>query len=102
MVYDAGDHFLFEFQVKDAISGFFKSSVKQVRVPVTKIENVEISKRRFGKRAGAVITMQAVALDTFREIPGMNGGMIELSVSRSNVPMAEVFVEGLYDNGPGK
>lgn len=97
MVYDAEDHLRFEFQIKDSISGIIKSSVRQVRVPVTQIESVQLVKGLFGgKWAGVRIQMQAVSFDTFKEIPGMSHGKIELQVSKENASLAETFVNGLY------
>ena len=99
MVYDAGDFLRFEFQIKDSISGMIKSSVKQVRVPVTQIETVQLHKGLFGCKWGGVrIVMQSVDLNTFKEIPGMSHGKIELHVARENVEQAQAFVDGLYSS----
>lgn len=100
MLYDTGEHLRFEFQIKDTISGMIKSSVRQVRVPVTQIENVQFAKGLFGgKWTGVKIVMQAVSFETFKEIPGMSHGKIELQIDKENAPLAEAFVDGLYTNG---
>lgn len=99
MVYDEGDFFRFEFQIKDTISGMIKTNVKQVRIPVTKIVSAELVKGWFRThRSNAKIVLQASSLDAFQDIPGMSHGKVELSVSPINVPLAEAFVEGLYQS----
>lgn len=99
MVYDEGDSLRFEYQIKDSISGMIKSAVKQVRVPVTAIESVQLVKGWLGSRwAGVRIVLQSISMDAFKDIPGMSHGKIELSVTKANAPMAEAFVEGLYAN----
>jgi hypothetical protein len=95
MVYDEGEHFRFEYQVKDTISGMLKSSMKQLRVPVTQIVDVQLVRGWFNS-AGVKIVLQASHMDTFKDIPGMNHGKVELQVDKANVPLAEAFVEGLH------
>lgn len=97
MVYDAGEQLRFEFQIKDSISGMIKSSVKQVLVPVKQIDQVLLQKGIFGCKWGGVkIIMQSIDLNSFKEIPGMKHGKIELLVSRENADQAQAFVDGLY------
>lgn len=100
MVYDEGDHFRFEFQTKDSLCGILKTSVKQVNIPVTQVVAVDLVKGLLGiTRMGVKIVMQSASLDAFQQIPGMNHGKIELSVTASNAKLAEEFVNGLYRNG---
>lgn len=99
IVYDEGNYFRFEFQIKDSISGILKTSVKQIRIPVVQIEAVELVKSWLNtSRSGVKIILQATTLDTFKDIPGMSHGKVELSVSAINQPLAEAFVAGLYNN----
>lgn len=97
MLYDEGDHFHFEFQVKDTISGMLKSNVKHLRVPVTQIVDAQLVRGWFGStHHGVKIVLQSAHFDTFKDIPGMTQGKIELQIGKTNVALAEAFVEGLY------
>jgi len=99
IVYDEGDHFRFEYQVKDSISGMIKSAVKQVKIPVQEINSVQLIKGWLGSTwMGVKVVLQANSFETFKDIPGMTHGKIELEVTKANAAQAEEFVNGLYCN----
>ncbi len=97
IIYDEGDSLRFEYQIKDSISGILKSGVKQVSIPVQQIISVELIKGWLGSvRTGVKIVLQGASLDSFKDLPGMNHGKIELSINRANTTLAQEFVDGLY------
>jgi hypothetical protein len=95
---DEGHHLSFEFQTMDSVAGIIKSKVKQVRAPLADLVSVTLTKGWLGTTwLGVKIVIQAGGLETLKEIPGMSGGRIELSVARKDRQAAEKFVTDLHE-----
>lgn len=98
---DEGDHLVLEFQNQDKIAGIIKSGVRQVRVPLSDLVSVTITKGWLGGRwMGVTIVLQAARMETLQDIPGMRQGKVELSVASKDRDAAERFVTGLHQDSP--
>lgn len=97
MLYDEGDHFRFEYQMTDVSSGSQKQPMKYLRLPVEEIASIYLMKGwHQANWVGVKLTIQTVHREVVKEMPGVHQGRLELDVSKSNVPLAEAFVNGLY------
>ncbi len=93
---DEGTHLTFEFQVTDAVAGFLKSGVKEVRVPLEDLISVSLRKGWFRTK----IIVQAARMEVLQDLPGMTQGRVELSIERPYRDAAQNLVTGLYQDGP--
>ncbi len=98
---DEGEYLVLEFQNQDNIAGIIKSGVKKVRVPLSDLVSVTITKGWLGARwLGVTIVLQAARMETLQDIPGMSQGRVELSVASKDRDAAERFVSGLHQEVP--
>lgn len=100
MLYDEADHFRFEYQVVDTKNfTAHKTQVKQLRLPVSHVQSVNLVKGWQGQQwSGVRLLIEADTVDAFEDFPAIKHNRIELAVSKSNVPLAEAFVQELYSN----
>lgn len=95
---DEGDNLCLEFQVKDAVAGILKGPVRQVRVPLRQLGSVTLVKGWLGTSwLGVKIVIQTARLETLKDVPGMSGGRVELSIARQHRDAAEKLVAGLHE-----
>lgn len=99
MLYDEGDHLRFEYQMTEISQGMHKHQMKYLRVPVEEVVSVYLMKGWLKANwVGVKIVIQTAHRACVKEMPGLQHGRLELDVSKSNVPLAEAFVYGLYGN----
>jgi len=94
---DEGEVVSLEFQIKDTVAGILKSGIKNVRVPLTELASVTITKGWLGTGwLGVTIVIQGTRMETLKDIPGMSMGRVELRIARKDRDAAERFVAGLH------
>jgi hypothetical protein len=97
-----GDRLCLEFQVKDTVAGILKSGVRCVRVPLKELATVTLTKGWLGASwLGVKIVIQGTSMETFKDVPGMSQGRVELSIARKDRDAAERFVDDLHEHAPG-
>ena len=69
-----------EFQTKDTVFGVLKSDVRQLEIPLDKIQDIQFKKGMFGDK----IIIRANDLKTFEDVPNQKGGEIELHLDKKH------------------
>ena len=82
---------LLEYRMKDAVFGVLRGRVRELRIPFVDIEDIEFHDGWFRKR----ITIRAMSIASFADIPGAEGGVLVLKIKRGDVPRAQVGVSRL-------
>jgi hypothetical protein len=102
LIRDDGDAVCIEFQITDSLAGVFKSGVREVRVPMKDLVSVTLTKGWLGSSwLGVRIDLQAMRMETFRDVPGAVQGRLQLGIARKDCDAAERFVAGLHEqDGP--
>ena len=95
---DEGEKIVLEFQVKDAVAGFIKSGVREVRVPLKDLVSVTLTKGWLGTSwLGVKIVIQAARMELLKDVPGASQGRVELHIARKDRDLAERFVADLHE-----
>ena len=99
---DEGKEIALEFQIKDAVAGFIKSGVREVRVPLKDLVSVTLTKGWLGTSwLGVKIVIQTARMELLKDVPGASQGRIELHIARKDRDLAERFVADLHEqDGP--
>lgn len=74
-----------EFDERDAFMGVIKSDLKEVRIPFSDIEAIEVKKRFFSMRAEIIST----SMRTLQDVPGADQGRVKMKIRRKNRDEAE-------------
>jgi len=69
-----------EFQTRDTVFGVLKSDVRQLEIPLDKIQEIQFKKGMFGDK----IIIRANDLKTFEEVPNQKGGEIKLHLDKKH------------------
>ena len=69
-----------EYRVADAVLGILKSRVHDIHIPFDEIENIQFKNGWFRKR----IFIQTYSLHSQASLPGSEGGIIRLKVTRQD------------------
>jgi hypothetical protein len=88
-----GDHFYLEFQPLGTWTGLPKNPMKEVRIPLTDVASVSLSRRWFGM--GCKLVIQLARTKAAEDLPCVNLGRIELRIARKNRGIARTFVSQL-------
>lgn len=89
---DEGSALCLEFETVDGLFHFFRSGVKQVRIPATEIVSVTADK---GWVSGSIV-IQTSRLESVKAVPNMQQGRIVLKIARKDRAAAEKFVDSLH------
>lgn len=84
-----GGGLVLEFETKDTVFGVIKSRVKQVRLPLEKIDWILLKKGWFS----TTLEIQSSTLDGMEDVPGSNQGLAKLSLARRYRLAAQQFVD---------
>jgi hypothetical protein len=79
-----GEELVLEFQVKDSFVGALKSGVKELRLPLSELEELSFRKGLFRRR----LTLRARGLSALADLPGADGACVVLSVVRADADAA--------------
>jgi hypothetical protein len=95
---DEGEYLTLEFQQQDVWFGIFKSAVQSIRVPVSEIVSLELSKGWLGDYSlCAPLMLQTTNLQILNDLPAASQGRVQLKIARKDIEAAERFVEGFHD-----
>src|SRR5262245_6985249 len=95
---DEGKEIALEFQVKDAVAGFIKSGVREVRVPLKDLVSVTLDKDWLCTSwLGVKIQIQTARMELLKDVPGASQGRVELHIARKDRDLAERFVADLHE-----
>jgi len=83
-----------EFEVKDSIVGILKSDLKEIRIPLSDLESIELRKSWFSTS----LVIQASSLRTTRQIPGSDQGRMTLSIARRHRADAAKMLSHVLDH----
>jgi hypothetical protein len=83
-----GESLSIEFQTKDKIVGVIKSKIKNIKVPVSNIEEVDFKKSVFGN----TMTIRLSKLSEAENIPQKDLGEIKVSIDKKYIEVALDFV----------
>ncbi|MHB8955259.1 MAG: serine/threonine-protein kinase [Pirellulaceae bacterium] len=90
-----GRELVLEFQVTDDLVGYVTSGVKTVRVPVSDIISLRPVTGWFGWKPA--LELRTDRLPTLGEVPGHEKGMVRLQIARSDVELAQQFVDAVQE-----
>ena len=83
-----GEGLSIEFLTKDNIIGVIKSRIKNIRVPVCNIEEVDFKKSIFGN----TLTIRLSKLMGLEDFPKQDSGEIKVSINKKHIEAALDFV----------
>jgi hypothetical protein len=75
-----GDDLKFEFQTADKLVGLLKSGVREVRLPLEKIEEITFRKRWYGNK----LVIRVSEMGRASELPNFKQGEVELKVAKKH------------------
>ena len=84
------DGLILEFETKESVtgSGFLKSPIKTVVIPLDEVESVTLKTTL----VGAGLTICTRTLERLKDVPGSHQGQIRLGIARKDRSKAERFV----------
>jgi hypothetical protein len=85
---------ILEFEVKDGFVGMIKSGVREVRIPFDDLADLELHKGWFSTK----LSIRTRRMTASSRIPGSDGTMAQLHLSRRDRQTAEVLVSTLLLN----
>ena len=91
ILYLEGEELMIEFQTKDNVVGAIKSDIKNIKVAVADIEEVDFKKSLLGN----TLTIRLSKLNVSTQIPKQESGEIKVSVERKNIEAALDFVSSV-------
>ena len=97
---DEGDFLCLEFEIVDDLVEMFKSSIKQIRIPMRDLVSVTFKRKWLGN--GAFVVIQVKRLELLQEIPKATLGQLKLSILRRDMTAAEQLVSGLHETHQAK
>jgi hypothetical protein len=80
-----------EFQTRDSVFGVIKSDVKEIKVSVDDIQDVQFKKGLFGDK----IIIRASGMMTFKDFPNHKGGEIRLHLKKKDRHQAMMIVSDI-------
>lgn len=75
-----GEALFLEFQVKDSLIGAIKSDVKELRLPLSALEDLSFKKGWFGHR----LTVRTRSMSDLGDVPGADGTSLVVKVAKSD------------------
>jgi hypothetical protein len=78
----------FEFRTIDGLIGLFKSDVREVKVPIDKIEEIKFDKGFFG----CELVIRVSEMRAATAVPNFSEGEIELEIDKKHSSAAEELV----------
>lgn len=80
-----------EYMAKDAVFGLLRGRVRELRIPLIDIEDIELHNGWFRKR----ITIRSNSITSFADFPGAESGVLVLRIKRRDIARAQVGVSRL-------
>ena len=72
------EHLVLEFDVRDDLVGVFNSSVSQVRIPLTEVESLKLSKRLWWTS----LVVRTKSMTVIADVPGRSHEGFRLNIAR--------------------
>ena len=82
----------FEFRTSDAVLGVIKSDIREVRLPLDRIESITFRKQWL---AGCSIMIRVSEMRAASDLPGFKQGEVELSIERKHREVTAEFVSSV-------
>ena len=90
---DEGDYLTLEFQHEDVWFRVFKSAVQSIRIPMSDVVSLELSKGWLGSYSLCVpMVLQTTKIELLSELPSASQGRVHLKIAA-----AERFVDEFHD-----
>lgn len=77
-----------QFQTKDSLFGVIKGNVNEIVISLDQIDEITFKKSLFGSK----LTISVADMKLLKGIPGLDSGVITVSIENSNVKKALEFV----------
>ena len=95
---DEGDYLTLEFQQQDVWIGYFKSAVQSIRIPVSVVVSLALSRGWLGTYSLCVpLVLQTTNTELLNNLPAASQGRVRLKIARKDIEAAERFVEDFHD-----
>jgi len=91
LVYIDEDRLIIEHQTSDSILGVFSTSIKDSEIPLCEIAHAKLTQGFWSSQ----LIIQGRSLRTFRGLPGVNAGRLQLKIKKESRFAAEGLVEQL-------
>jgi hypothetical protein len=82
---------ILEYRMKDALIGVLRGRVRELRIPLLDIEDIDLHDGWFRKR----ITVRSTSIASFADIPGAENGVLVLKLARRDIVRARLGVSRL-------
>ena len=87
-----GSSLVLEFQVQDRALGFLKSELKELRIPVSEVEHLELKTGWFTRPR---LRVQTETMRVSRQIPGSRHGTFELTIDNGHQLAARHLISSI-------
>ena len=95
---DEGDYLTLEVQQQDVWFGILKSAVQSIRIPVSEVVSLGLTKGWLGAYSlCGKLVLQTTNVELLSELPAASQGRVRLTIARKDIEAAELFVEDFHD-----
>lgn len=86
-------HLLIEYQNYDSILGLWKSSIKEIEIPISEIRRARLEQKFWNSE----LVLQAKSMKSFSRLPGEVTGTFRITVNKESQNAAESLVKEIND-----